>query len=283
MTTPALAFNVQGRGRNYPWPPQPVDGLPSRRYGTTDVVRPDDLPPTLTPLPSVTNVTSLLAKNGLLGWAAEDSLRSLYSAGLIPLDVEQAVNDHKWAHNRTKNTRAAAGTRAHTLADRLTRDLPLPSDISDEDEAFADAYLAFWADCDPTPLAVEATVYNPDVGYAGTADLFAVIDGATVVLDYKTRREAPDESKVRRYGLLYDENKLQLAALAHAGLQAVFTDGWGTVPAPQVEAGWGVVLCPDGSYHVEVLGLVDLERWFDCFQGLLRAWRALKGVVGVAA
>ena len=274
MTTPTLSFGVRGCGRHYPWPPQPVGQLRRNQWGSVD---PRWIPDTITPLPSVTNVLSILAKN-LTGWAGEHAIRSLYASGQIPLDVEAAVESHKWAANKVRDQRADAGTRAHTIADRLTQGLPLPSDLSDEDEAYADAYLAFWADHDPTPLHVEATVMHPDVGYAGTADLFAEIGGSVVVLDYKTRGAPPDPAKRSKYGVLYDENRMQLAALAHATHIAVEDGGWHTVPSLDVSEGWGVVLYPDGSFDVETLDLSDLERWFDCFQGVLRAWRVLKGI-----
>lgn len=120
---------------------------------------------------------------------------------------------------------------------------------------------------------------NPEVGYAGTADLFAVIDGKTVVLDYKTRGKVPDEKRRARFGCLYDETKMQLAALAHAPCVAhQRADGeWAVVDGFDCTEAWGVVLYPDGSYDYEVLDVPEMERWFDCFQGVLRAWRVLKG------
>lgn len=279
MTQPALAFPVRGCGRMYPWPPQPVDQLPRNQWKS---VNPENIPDGLTPLPSVTNILSVLAKN-LTGWAGEHAIRAGYQNGW-PTDVEEAVEKYKWAANKVRDQRADAGTRAHTIAERLTQDLPLPSDISEEDEAYADAYLAFWKDHSPRVFHVEATVMDPYIGYAGTADLFAEIDGEVVVADYKTRGTR-DEKKIAKYGVLYDENKLQLAALAHAPYIArPAGDGWSAVQALDVAQGWGVVLFPDGTYEVETLDLAALERWFDCFEGVLRAWRVLKGLPqGVAA
>jgi hypothetical protein len=280
MTTPALAFNVRGRGRHYPWKPQTIDRLPVNQWGS---VNPTDIPADITPFPSVTNVTSMLSKgDGLLYWSAEQSLRGLYDSGALPLDVEQAVARFKGAFRDRRQERADEGTRAHTLAEKLTLDLPLPSDLEKQDEAYADAYMAFWSDHKVEPVEVEATVYNYAYGYAGTADLFAVIDGVPSVVDYKTRGDVPDEKKLARYGLLFDENRLQLAALAACEYVAVphaVESGsyWSYENAPEAAQAVGVVLLPDGTYRTETLDREALDRWYDGFLGCLRTWHALKG------
>lgn len=277
MTNPVLAFGVRGCGRHYPWPPRDVSDLPRNQWGS---VNPDRIPADLTPLPSVTNVLSIVDRPALKGWAAEQAIRAMIADGYNGTDVDEAVDLYKYAFNKVSKDAADQGTRAHTLAERLTQDLPLPSSISAEDEAFADAYLAFWADHDPTPVSTETTVLDPDVGYAGTADLFAVIEGKSVVLDWKTRGKKLDEKKRKKYGLLYDETRMQLAALASASYVAEHCGplGWLTSDSFDVVEGWGVVLFPDGTYDHEVLDADELDEWFDCFQGVLRAWRKLKGL-----
>lgn len=268
MTQPALAFGVRRKGRHYPFPPADPSGLPRNRWGSVDET-PDGA------VPSVTNILGVLDKPGLKFWAAEQALLELYSTGSIPLDVNKAIQDHKTACNRVAGKRADAGTRAHTLAERLTSNLPLPSSMSDEDEAYADAFMAFWADYEPDPLGVEVTLYGD--GYAGTADLVAKAQvqfaNELAVIDYKTRGERDDE-KIARYGLLYDENKMQLAALAHAQYLATEKDdGWDLLPAPEITAAMGVVLFPDGTYATEPIE--DLDRWYEAFQGALQLWRGL--------
>lgn len=276
MTHPALAFGIRGKGRHYPWPVRDISDLPRNQWGS---VNPEDIPSDLHPLPSVTNTLNVLSKPALKGWAAEQALRSLYQSDAIPTDVEAAIQQHKYAYNRTATERADAGTRAHTIAERLTDDLPLPAELSEEDEAYADAFLNFWTDHDPHPQYVEATVYNPEVGYAGTGDLIAVTNERPVLIDYKTRGERPSERKLKKWGLLYDENRAQLAALAMAPLVAIRDDdgGWRTIESPPIREAWGVVLLPDGGYLTESLDLDDLSRWFGVFCGALQAWRGLNG------
>lgn len=274
MTTPSLAFQIRGRGRHYPWPPCDTSSWPRNRWGS---VNPEDIPAEITPLPSVTNVLSVMDKGpGLMYWAAEQAIRDAYEGGRGPTP-DEAVDRYKGAFRKTRDERAEAGTRAHTIAERLADDLSLPADLSEEDEAYADAYLAFWSDHDPTGWETEVTVFSPPYAYAGTADLFCVIDGKRVCVDYKTRGSRPEQWKIDKYGLLYDSNRAQLAALSQAALWAESpgVEGSGVVGAPLVREAMGVVLFPDGTYETETVE--DLDRWFEVFLGCVRVWNALKG------
>lgn len=262
-------------GRMYPTPPVDPTGWRRNRWKSVD---PGDVPAHVTMVPSVTNALSTVYKN-LTGYGGEHAIRAGYENGW-PDDVEKAVEMFKWAANKHRDARQEAGTRAHTLAERLTLDLPLPTAISEEDEAFADAYMSFWKDHAPEPLHVEATVYGD--GYAGTGDVIAKVDSVATVIDWKTRA-AVDDKKVKRYGLLYESVKMQLAALAHADHVAVPDgDGWRLEDPPFVVQAAGVVLLPDGTYRTEWLDAGELSRWYDGFQGALRLWRAMK-MSGVTA
>lgn len=273
MTQPALSFGLRKRGRHYPMPPCDVSGWPRNQWGSVD---PDKVPEGVEPLPSVTNILSVCDKPALKGWAAEQAILSLYDSGAIPLDVDTALQVHKYAFSRTAKRRADVGTKAHTIAEALTSDLPLPSHLSDEDAAYADAFLAWWSDHEVIPLHTEATVYGGF--YAGTGDLIAEVDGPVTVVDYKTRGERDDE-KLKRYGVLYDENRMQLAALATASRVAVeHGQGWALDLAPTAVQAMGVVLFPDGTYATEVLDGEALRHWFDGFRGAASLWGALKGV-----
>lgn len=274
MTQPALAFGVAKRGRHYPYPPVSHDDWPRTRWGT---VEPADIP--VDALPSVTNVLSVMGKgDGLLYWASEAAIRAMYRDG-FPQTVDRAVELHKGAFKNARDNRADAGTRAHSIAERLTSDVALPSSISDEDEAYADAFMAWWHDHTPEPLEIEATLYGD--GYAGTADLIASVSHnfsrQVMTVDYKTRGER-DEKKLARYGPIYDGTRMQLSALAVCEqVASLSSDGWTLLPAPKSEAAMGVVLFPDGTYATEVLERPDLERWYSAFRGALRAWHGVKG------
>lgn len=271
MTTPALSFGLRKRGRHYPNPPCDVSTWPRNRWGSVD---PDKVPEGVEPLPSVTNILSVCDKPALKGWAAERALIELYESGSVPLSLDVAVERHKTAYARYAKQRADVGTKAHTVAESLTSDLPLPSHLSDEDAAYADAFLAWWSDHQVTPLHTEATVYGSF--YAGTGDLIAEVDGPVTVVDYKTRGER-DDKKLARYGVLYDENRMQLAALARASRVACEDGGWHLDDAPLAVQAMGVVLFPDGTYATETLTGQDLDRWWQGFRGAASLWGALKG------
>jgi hypothetical protein len=265
MTSPALSVSIRGRGRMYPWLPQDPSGWKRNRWGSVDV---PDIPAGVTMYPSVTNVLSGFSDggDGLLYWAGEQAIRAMYRDG-FPAEVDRAVELHRGAFREARDKRAEAGTRAHTLAEALASDLPLPSAISDEDEQFADAFMAFWTDMHPEPLYTEATVYGD--GYAGTADLIAMIRDVPTVVDYKTRGKREKSPKV------YDKTRMQLAALATALDVAVPTDdGWHVEPL-DVRHEMAVILYPDGTYHAEEVD--DVWRWKGAFDGLLDVWRFTKG------
>lgn len=273
MTTPALSFGLRARGRHYPFPPVDPANFPRNQWGS---VNPEDVPGGVEALPSVTNILGVVDKAALKYWAAEMAIREMH--GNTYQDVEAAVRAHRDACDRRANTRAAAGTRAHTLAERLTRDLPLPASISLEDQSYADGYLSFWSDHNPEPFAVEATLYGD--GYAGTADLIAEVSTGfsrlMVVADYKTKGER-NEKKLARYGVLYDEHRMQLAALARARSLAVAQDiGWTVEQTPAIDAVLGVCLFPDGTYGTELIEGAELDRWYSAFRGALELWKGLK-------
>jgi hypothetical protein len=265
MTSPVLSVSVRGRGRMYPWLPQDPSGWPRNRWGS---VNPDDIPAGVAMYPSVTNVLSGYSDggDGLLYWAGEQAIRQMYADG-FPADVDRAVELHRGAFRKARDKRAEAGTRAHTLAEVLTSDLPLPAGISEEDEQFADAFMSFWSDVQPTPLHTEVTVYGD--GYAGTADLIAEVDGYPTVIDYKTRGKPEKNPKV------YDKTRMQLAGLADAMDVAVPTDdGWIVEPLV-VSRAMAVILYPDGTYHAEQVD--RLWRWQGAFNSLVDLWSFTKG------
>ena len=265
MTSPALSVQIVKRGRMYPWLPQDPSGWPRNRWGSVNW---DDIPNGVMMYPSVTNVLSVYSDggDGLLYWAGEQSIRAMYADG-FPAEVDRAVELHRGAFRKARDARAEAGTRAHTLAEVLTSDLPLPSGISDEDEQYADAFMQFWSDVQPTPVYTEATVYGD--GYAGTADLIAEVDGHMTVIDYKTRGKPEKSPKV------YDKTRLQLAGLSAAIEAAVPVDGGWIVEPLNVSRAMAVILYPDGTYHAERID--DVWRWQGAFNAAVDLWRFVKG------
>jgi hypothetical protein len=265
VTAPQLAVGVVKRGRMYPWLPQDPSGWPRNRWGSVNV---EDIPVGVEMVPSVTNVLSVYSDggDGLLYWAGEQAVRAMYRDG-FPEDVDRAVELHRGAFRKARDARAEAGTRAHTLAEALASDLPLPATISDEDEQFADGFMQFWTDLQPEPVHTEVTVYGD--GYAGTADLIALVGGVPTVIDYKTRGKAEKKPTV------YDKTRMQLAGLACALDVATPNDAGWQVEVLDVRQAMAVILYPNGTYHAEVVD--GLYRWQGAFNAAVDLWHWVKG------
>src|SRR4029079_13138039 len=60
------------------------------------------------------------------------------------------------------------------------------------EEAFAARFDEWWELFQVEPIAPEITVWNKTVGYAGTLDLVARINGRTCLIDYKTKGTSRD-------------------------------------------------------------------------------------------
>ncbi|WP_430295091.1 cytochrome [Sinomonas sp. B1-1] len=100
-------------------------------------------------------------------------------------------------------TRSAAerGDRVHTFAEQLGLEaLGRPNTLREAREAlrehgeegFAASVEKWWADFGVEPIATELTVWNHTLGYAGTLDLVARINGRICLVDYKTKGTTRD-------------------------------------------------------------------------------------------
>lgn len=138
----------------------------------------------------VTTPTSYFGnKNGMIYRAAELGLQGIWYQ-----DV--------W------NDAANAGTAAHDLIDAYLHDKPepnlshLPPDVKDKAET---AYLGFlkWADLVKFKvIETETSLFDDDLGLAGTPDL-AAVQGKRCIIDWKTSKD------------IYPETWAQLAAYKH--------------------------------------------------------------------
>src|SRR5688572_19224027 len=100
-----------------------------------------------------------------------------------------------------KDSKAGIGTEVHAFAE-ATANGSEPPEASEKALPYLSSFSAFQYDVAPEYLGVELPVFNRTHGYAGTADIFAKVDGRTVVIDIKTGRS------------IWPEVALQLAAYA---------------------------------------------------------------------
>jgi len=199
-------------------------------------------------------------------------------------ELELVARWLKGQPERIRDTAAELGSDVHSEADTLVRGLALASgdayahglpmpEWPERLRGHMTAFGRFLADCRPTYLATEATVFNRTQAYAGTLDAIidlpgrmvlaallaagtagddipgwlhdaAAVDGlVTIVVDYKSGRA------------VYPTVALQLAAYARSEFVGL-PDGVTQLPLPRVDLGAVLHLTPTGY----ALRLVQIDE-----------------------
>jgi hypothetical protein len=136
---------------------------------------------------AVANVDALLNRSeaegyGFLRWRWKNEPK---------LDADPDLRN--W-HGYVLNDAADLGTWFHTYAEARLLGEFAPEPQSRWQEELAEQFEAFIFEHDVEPIFTEQTVYNP-VGYAGTLDLLAYIDGVPTLADWKSARRTQDAHK----------------------------------------------------------------------------------------
>ena len=157
-------------------------------------------------VPSITTVISQLPSS-LGGWfghmAASALSRDPRLPGALgkPAELRAAVKEASGAAERYRDDAAERGTRVHHYCEQvalraLGREEELDADRVELEQhgevAFADRFDEWWTLYDVRPVQPEITVWNTALGYAGTLDLVATINGRTCLIDYKTKNTDRD-------------------------------------------------------------------------------------------
>ncbi|SEJ72758.1 hypothetical protein SAMN04487917_11135 [Arthrobacter sp. yr096] len=173
-------------------------------------------------VPSITTVIGQQA-HSLDGWFSYMGASSLASdpelPGILgsPAKVRQAINKASKAAEVYRDAAAARGDRVHTYCEQVAlRALGRPHRMQEcrddlaanGEQAFAARFDEWWELYRVEPLAPEITVWNKTVGYAGTLDLVARINGRICLIDYKTKGTTRDGT----VKALDDKVVMQLAA-----------------------------------------------------------------------
>lgn len=166
------------------------------------------------PWPGVTTVTGVLDKPALVRWFREQVARAaIASAERLVADRDAGNEDAAVAYllaTRNEGTDGRErGSRIHGVLESVLRRESV--DIDPADAAAVAGARAWLNEAKVRPLEVEAFLINETLGYGGTCDLIAEIDGEIWLLDWKTSKSVAWAS-----GKVYDEMRLQLAAYAHA-------------------------------------------------------------------
>ena len=166
------------------------------------------------PWPGVTTVTDVLDKPALTKWhrtqvaeaaiAHADRLLADRDAG----NLEAAVAFLLAIRTEGTNSRER-GTRIHQALESVLRREPIA--VEDRDMPAVAGARTWLNEHGVQPIEVEAFLINETLGYGGTCDLIAEIDGETWLLDWKTSKSVGWPN-----GNVYDEMRLQLAAYSRA-------------------------------------------------------------------
>lgn len=246
--------------------------------------------------PSITNVAGMRAKDHLQGWyATMASKRALEMFAFLDRNPQRAsaeiarVSRDRWGTQKRiaaaapEHTRNAAdfGTLVHAACESWGRDGSRPSrdevsalaeQMRAEQGAFAtergldalldraavrlDGYGAFLDDFQPEFVAVEQTVVNHSVGYAGTTDALVRIGNTLLSADIKTSK------KVR------GDYALQGVAVVNAEL--LLDEDGTTREMPELTGAFIIHLPEAGGYAAVPLRTGEDE--FAVFRALKDAW-----------
>lgn len=169
--------------------------------------------------PSVPSITTVIAQQplDLDGWRSYMAARHLADhpelRGALenPARIRQLVRTAVDASEEYARAAAQRGDRVHSFAEQLAlRALGRPHQLAEArellrshgEEGFALSVERWWENFDVEPIAAEQTVWNTSLGYAGTLDLIARINGRICLVDYKTKgttrdgRVKPPDDKV---------------------------------------------------------------------------------------
>lgn len=212
--------------------------------------------------PSVTTIISAAGvSRALMAWSAKVAAEyAVDFAGVWrDFDRDAAVDLIKKAPFTESRSAAKIGTDAHAYAEQRLRGMLAPA-------AGADAILAGGGDhaCEnvdillaahePLPIAVEATVWNEELKYAGTLDCIVRVGGELILADWKTSTG------------VYPEMAIQLAAYRNA--THIEVDG-ATREMVDVDA------C--GVFHIPKKGKPKLAR-LRCGDDEMRAFNAFRQI-----
>lgn len=154
-------------------------------------------------IPGVTSILKRLDKPPLIQWAANmaaEHFRDNWRAGC---DLEALCKEAKGAHRRMSRDAADLGSIVHKFAEGvlLGQNPPMPEGPASKG---CNAFLDWLERNHVEVIDSERIIFSRDDWYAGTTDLFGVINGKLTVADLKTSSG------------LYPEMLLQTAAYIRA-------------------------------------------------------------------
>lgn len=187
----------------------------------------------------VTTLLRGIPKDWLGNWAAKTVAEFAVDhrdawVDLPRTDAVKLLKGSPWSRRDDAGDR---GTAIHNALEAFARKSPLP-EMNDDERACAEAAMSFLRERGSRILGAEITVYNLTLGYAGTFDLWDLLDGTSWILDYKSSSG------------VYAEHAVQQVAYKRAEYAVVQAEGeddkWSGKLIP-----WKDVIDRVGVVHVE--------------------------------
>lgn len=242
-------------------------------------------------VPSITTVISQGAMD-LTGWAGHMAATAAVGDSRLPDAVgqpgrlRQIARDASKAAERQRDESAARGDRVHGYAEQVAlKALGSPhqaararEELAEHGEAsYADRFDEWWDLYDVRPLEPEVTVWNQEVGYAGTLDLVAEIGGRICIIDYKTKGTTRDG----RVKPLDPKVVMQLAAGAQAQERLVDAEAgtWEAWPHPRDAMLLGVAL-GETEVVAQQADPAVLAPYWRRFWALRQVWDSSRALAG---
>jgi len=220
-------------------------------------------PVTGSQVPGVTTVIDTLSKPALPRWAAKETATFAVAnrKSWEGLDDAAAIDLLKGAPWRMSGGAMSKGTEIHSIAEKLLMNQNVdfvPPDIQNAVKGVAQ--IIEWLK--PEVLFMETTIWNMSVGYAGTTDLIAKIDGETWLIDWKSSKD------------VYPDMGLQLSAYGH-GEVIIKPDGTET-PVPKIDK-FAVAHVPkEGKSSVVMIDVTDADFKAFCAALQIFEWRSTR-------
>lgn len=194
-------------------------------------------PPTKEKFYSVTTILNSLNKPALMHWSAKQAAQ--YVAGnfnevykMLGEDREAAIKHIAAAHTRTKDLSSDIGTHVHECVEKYIKGQDMPNPIPEHMRQF-DKFLL---EHNPKFEMCEGTVYNRQVGYAGSFDFIATIDGVRTIIDIKTGKNIYPEVALQLTAykngefIGHDDKELPVPAIEAGGVLQLRMTGWKYIP-----------------------------------------------------
>lgn len=228
----------------------------------------DEVWGTPVPVTGVTTVCSVISKDALVQWSANEA--SAYFVNNLKTldDLALIASEAKNAHRKKADLGKAHGSVGHALVEKLLKGQPIDKILSDEARSVQTAFLKWQEDFKPEVLQNEYPFYSLTSNYAGTCDLIANINDKLTLVDFKTT----NRSRYNPDGI-YAENFCQLGGYL-IGLEEMlgleFEEAMivnlpkdGTEYAVRSLSDIGLTMTDAKLYFRNALGLYELNKTFN--------------------